>query len=186
MDYLMSIWAKMQVCLLSTWQNAGLFVVDLAESGLLARKQLAELLVCPSSPLADEVFAGSLVIQIPTPHELKTASKESLATMRKFMAGSYAYRFGYRDENGRYRQVKFEGRSDAPMLADAPSISVAGFQSPNHGGCGQNVVFQDLSGRHFNQCTAGEHADHLFLNEDHEHAAGRHARDVVLGRSEAA
>jgi len=166
-------------------ENAGSFVVDLAESGILARKELAELLVCPSSPLADEVFAGRVVVQIPTPQGLKTASKESLATMRKFMAGSYAYRFGYRDESGRYCQIKFEGRSDAPMLADAPCISVAGFQSPNHGGCGQNVVFQDLSGRLFDRCTAGENADHLFLNEDREHAAGRHARDVVLGRSEA-
>jgi len=166
-------------------ENAGSFVVDLAESGMLTRKQMAELLVCPSSPLADEVFAGRVMIQIPTPQSLKTASKESLASMRKFMAGSYAYRFGYRDEQGRYRQIKFEGRADAPMLADAPNISVAGFQSPNHGGCGQNVVFQDLSARYFDRCSAGKHTDHLFLNEDRQHAAGRHARDVVLGRSEA-
>jgi len=166
-------------------ENAGSFVVDLAESRILTREQLGDLLVCPSSPLADEVFAGNVVIRIPTPQALQTAQEKSLATLRKFMSGSYAYRFGYFDRSGRYRQVKFEGRSDAPMLADAPSVSVAGFQSPNHGGCGQNVIFQDLSSRYFYRCTAGVNADHLFLNEDHRHAAGRNAHDIVLGRSEA-
>jgi len=166
-------------------ENAGSFAVDLAESQLLSRKQLVELLVCPSSPLADEVFAGTVVIRIPTPKELQTASADSLAVLRKFMSGSYAYRFGYFDPNGRYCQVKFEGRSDAPMLADAPSASVAGFQSPNHGGCGQNVIFQDLSSRYFSQCVSGNNADHLFLNDDLRPAAGRSIRDVVLGRSEA-
>jgi len=166
-------------------ENAGSFVIDLAESQLLTREQLVELLVCPSSPLADEVFAGMVVIRIPTPQALRTAQEKSLDTLLKFMAGSYAYRFGYHDQSGQYRQVKFEGRSDAPMLADAPSVSVAGFQSPNHGGCGQNVIFQDLSSRYFQQCTAGENADHLFLNEAHRHAAGRNAHDIVLGRSEA-
>ncbi len=166
-------------------ENAGSFVVDLAESGILDREQLAALLVCPSSPLADDVFAGRLLVRIPTSQELNSASGASLARMRQWMSGSYAYRLGYRDAQGQYRQVKFTGRANAPMLADAPCFSVAGFQSPNHGGRGQNVVFQDLSSRYFQSCVSDNRADHLFLNDAQEHAAGRHARDVVLGRSEA-
>jgi len=165
-------------------ENAGSFVIDLAESHILSREQLVELLVCPSSPLADKVFAGSVVIRIPTQQVLQTVSDNSLALLLKFMAGSYAYRFGYHDQDGQYRQVKFEGRSNAPMLADAPCISVAGFQSPNHDSCGQNVVFQDLSIRYFKQCSPDANTN-FFLNDNQQHAAGRHIRDVVLGRSEA-
>jgi len=165
-------------------ENAGIFVIDLFESGMLDKKQLAELLVCPSSPLADEVFAKRTVMQIPTRQELGAASGKSLDRMRKFMAGSYAYRLGYLNERGEYQRVKFVGRGDAPMLADAPSFSVAGFQSANHGGCGQNVIFQDLSSRYCNQCVTEGSDDHLFLNADGKQAAGRHAMDVVLGRSE--
>ena len=166
-------------------ENAGIFVVDLAESGLLSREQLAELLICPSSPLAADVFAGNIVIQIPSREDLGRVPKESLELIQKWMSGSYAYRIGFFDQQGRYCRVKFERRADSPVLADAPSSAVAGFRSPNHGGCGQNVVFQDLSVRYFQQCLADGKRDHLFLNEELKHAAGRHAQDVVLARSEA-
>ncbi len=165
-------------------ENAGSFVLDLAESNLLSREALYELLVCPSSPLADAVFAGSARIHIPTQQQLDQASPEMLALVRKWMAGSYAFRIGYRDKRGRYRHVEFSNSPNAPMLADAPSISVAGFQSPNHGCAGQFVVFQDLSVRYFKQCSPNENTN-FFLNDDHQHAAGRHIRDVVLARSEA-
>ena len=165
-------------------ENAGIFVVKLADSGIMDRKQLAELLVCPSSSLAEEVFAGHAKIQIPTQEKLNQMPEEMLARIRQHMAGSYAYRLGYRDQQGNYHQVRFVRLNTAPMLADTPSFSVAGFQSANHGGCGQNVLSQDLSIRHVKICLTQDDIDHLYLNEDHQHAAGRHAHDVVLGRSE--
>ncbi len=166
-------------------QNAGIFVVELAEGSRLSRKQLAELLVCPGSQLADDVFSGKIVMHIPTRDELNAATEQQLLELQKHMSGSFAYQFGYVDAKGNYCHMKFVGRSDAPMLADAPSYSVEGFQSANHGGCGQNVIFQDLSSRYCSQCVYENGDKHLFLNTAGQHAAGRTPLDYVLGRSEA-
>lgn len=166
-------------------QNAGMFVMELAEGSRLSRTQLAELLVCPGSQLADDVFSGKIVMHIPTRDELNAATEKQLLELRQHMSGSFAYQFGYVDAKGNYCRMKFVGRSDAPMLADAPSYLVEGFQSANHGGCGQNVIFQDLSSRYCNQCVCENGDKHLFLNIKGQHAAGQTHLDYVLGRSEA-
>jgi hypothetical protein len=165
-------------------ENAGMFVVELADSGVISRKDLAELLVCPNTQLAEDVNSGKLLMRVPTREELAQATPEALMVMQKYMGGSYAYQFGYIDENNHYLRVKFVGRGDVPMLADAPSYSTAGFQSANHGGCGQNVIFQDLSNRYLGSCVFRKSGDHLFLNADGQHAAGRNDHDAVLGRTE--
>ncbi len=165
-------------------ENAGIFVFKLAESGRLTRQELEDLLVCPESSLAEEVFAGRIVIRIPTRQKLTEARGAQLHELLKRMSGSYAYRLGYRDKRGAYRQPKFSGHGNSPLLADTPSFDVVGFQSANHGGCGQNVLFQDQSVRYCNECVSLQNKDHLFLNTAGEHAAGSHRDDVVLGRSE--
>lgn len=165
-------------------ENAGMFVVELAGSGIIRPKDLAELLLCPDTQLADDVFNGKVLMRVLSRDELAHVAPESLKALRTHMSGSFAYQFGYVDENGKYRQMQFVARGDAPMLADAPSFSVAGFQSANHGGCGQNVLNQDLSCRYLSLCVSSK-GDHMFLNEIGEHAAGRNAHDAVLGRSEA-
>jgi len=165
-------------------ENVGMFVVKLADHGFLTREQLARLLACPSTQLAADIFSGDVVLRVPTQQELRAATKTERESLRKNMAGSFAYRIGYVDPQGKYHQVQFVGRSNAPMMADAPSFSIVGFQSANHGGCGQNVLYQDLSVRYVQQCTQTDNEDHLYLNEDDQHAAGRHEHDIVLGRSE--
>ena len=165
-------------------ENTGSFVLELADRGLVSRERLAELLVCPSTQLADDVFDGIVIMRVPTRQELAASDAELLKEITKRMAGSYAYRVGYVDNQGKYHQVRFVGTGGQPLLSDAPSSSVPGFQSPNHGGCGQNVVSQDLSNRYHRQCMQSGSNDHFFLNEDEEHAAGRHPQDIVLGLSE--
>ncbi len=165
-------------------ENAGMFVVELADSGIIRRKDLAELLLCPNTQLADDVFHGKVLMKVLTREELGRLTPEAHKVLQMHMSGSFAYQFGYVDENGKYRRVEFVARGDVPMLADAPSFSVDGFQSANHGGCGQNVIYQDLSCSYSNQCISASH-DHLFLNANGQHAAGRNAHDAVLGRSEA-
>ena len=166
-------------------ENAGIFVVELAESGVISREDLAQLLVCPNTQLAEDVFSGKVLMKVPTREELASVTPEVLKVLQKHMAGSYAYQFGYVDENGNYQPMQFVARSDAPMLGDAPSFSVAGFQSANHDGCGQNVLYQDLSSRYCSNCVTENQGDHLYLNDQGQHAAGRSAQDAVLGRSEA-
>ena len=165
-------------------ENAGIFVIELADRGILAREQLVKLLVCPSTPLAEDVFTGKVVMRVPTRDELATASEKALQQLREQMSGNLAYRIGYLNAQGEYRHIKFVGAHSAPLLADAPSFSVAGFQSANHGGCGQNVLYQDLSVRYSRQCVGSDCEDHMYLNADNQHAAGLHPQDVVLLRSE--
>jgi hypothetical protein len=165
-------------------ENAGMFVVELASSEVIHPQIIAVRIVCPGSPLADDVFQGNVVMKVPTRAELALLNPKALKAKRMHMSGSYAYQFGYVDNQGEYRRTPFVDRGDAPMLADAPSPSVEGFQSANHGGCGQNVLNQDLSCRYFSLCIPTPD-DHPFLNEEGRHAAGRSSRDTVMGRSEA-
>jgi hypothetical protein len=146
---------------------------------------LANLLVCPSSPLAEEVFLDKTVICVPTARQLALAGPQKLLVIQRRMAGSYAYRLGY-FERGSYHHIRFTGRGDSPMLADAPAPQTDGFYSSYHGGCGPNcgehVLFQDWSVRFCQPCMLNQH---IYLNSDQQQAAGKDKGDIVLGRSEA-
>jgi hypothetical protein len=102
---------------------------------------------------------------------------------RRIMGGSYAYQLGY-VEGDRYCAIRNEGLCRKAVLADAPSDQCKNLQSANHGGCGQNVLYQDGSVCYEKKCTLSElDDDHLFLNDDGEEAAGLDRFDTVLGRS---
>jgi type II secretory pathway pseudopilin PulG len=163
--------------------NAGSFVIALADQGVISRDELVELLVCPNSQLAERVNRGCVRMRVPTRQQYVDAQGAKREFMRQFMAGDYAFSMGYRDAQGHIHQVHFVSSREIPMLADAPSASIAGFQSANHGGCGQNVLFQDLSVRYCKQCKCHKKRDHWFLNDDGQSAAGCHEGDIVLGAS---
>lgn len=167
-------------------ENAGMFVVSLSESGVISRKELTHLLVCPSTRLAKDVFSGAIVMNIPTREKLGQMDPAALAALQKVMAGSYAYQFGFVDEDKRYRKMPFVNRRDYPMLGDKPNLKSDGWQSSNHGPCGQNIVGQDGSVTFHTRCKSKKSAlGHPFLNDEGQHAAGRGSADSVLGRSEA-
>ncbi len=166
-------------------QNAGVFVMALADRGVISREELAELVVCPATPLADQVARGYVRIYIPTRAEYAAATGATGEQLRKLMSGNYASSLGWRDKSGRVSQIRFVGSPVVPMLADAPSLAVAGYKSANHDGCGQNILFQDLSCRYSRRCESAEGDDHWFLNDSGEPAAGCHSADIVLGSSEA-
>jgi hypothetical protein len=163
-------------------QNAGIWVIWLKEkSGNEA--ELVDLLVCPDSERALRVNNGCLAISIPTPIEYKSAQGARRKFMRDNMAGDYAYSMGYRDKQGALHQVSFTGSRYLPLFADAPSPAIAGYQSANHGGCGQNVLYQDMSVKHCRQCKCQKNRDHLYLNDEGRPEAGCHKADIVLGPS---
>ncbi len=166
-------------------QNAGFFVVELFESGILSREELAELVVCPATPLAEKIASGHIRIYIPNRQEYLATDGAAGNLLRKLMAGDYAYNLGYRDKLGNIQQIRFVGSSEVPLLSDAPSLAIAGYQSANHGGCGQNVLFQDLSCRYIQCIRTQSQKDHWYLNDDGEPAAGCRASDIVLAPSEA-
>ena len=166
-------------------ENAGSFSLQLVESGIITREQLVELLVCPSTQLAEDIFSGKVVLRLPTRRELRIANGEELLSLLETMGGSFAYRIGYFDEQGNFHQIEFSGSSNEPIMADKPSFNVVGFQSDHHKNCGQNVLFQDQSVRYVLICLQNENDEHWFLNADGEHAAGKSEYDIVMARSEA-
>lgn len=166
-------------------QNAGLFMVNLANTGAITRERLGQLLVCPASELAEEVSSRQITVIVPTHKQIQLAQGIKLQQLQKHMSGSFAIRVGFIDQQGNYRHIKFTNSSEAPMFADAPSYEVPGFLSGNHGGHGQNVSYQDGSVRFRKQCVGSSCNDHLFLNVKDQHAPGYNLQDVVLLRSEA-
>ena len=162
-------------------ENAGIFVNKLAERGMIPPDRLAELVICPASPRAERISTGDdVMFHIPSRHQINSSNGQALRILRQQMAGIYAYRLGYNDR-GIYRYVQFVGRSDEPMLADAPGPQTDGFYSSNHGCCGQNVIFQDLSLMFLTRCMAEGSEDNIFLNAEGRQAAGCHRDDIVLG-----
>jgi hypothetical protein len=164
-------------------QNAGRYALALAGSGLIDPMQLAQYRVCPDSDFAEQIAAGLAPLRIPTQAEIDSARGEQLSQMLQWMGGSYAFILGYRDQRGVYHQIPFTGKAYLPMLADAPRLSGAGVRSVSHGGCGQYVVFQDLSVRYRANCDLSANRDNIFLNFDGQHAAGCERGDIVLGLS---
>lgn len=163
-------------------ENAGMYALKLVESGFLTSEQLV---VCPSTKLAEDIYRGVVVMRIPTRRELATTTGTKLNLLLKIMGGSFAYRVGYVDQNGIYRQVKYSGRSNVPIMADKPNSENYGYQSDHHDLCGQNVLFQDQSVRFIQLCIQVNRDKHWFLNEDNQPAAGKHKNDIVMISSEA-
>jgi len=161
-------------------QAAGEYTLALVESGLITRDALRDALLCPESQLAQEVSAGRVVVYLPTREELRAARDEMLTQIRKSMGGSYAYQIGYRDQNSVYRQRVFTSDQRSPLLSDAPIVSVGGVRSKNHGGDGQNVLYESGGVRFRRNCVMTPTRDHLFLNALNQQAAGLGEDDFVL------
>jgi hypothetical protein len=166
-------------------ENAGVFTVRLVQKGLADDKELARLLVCPSTSLAGQIASGHVTIWIPSESQLRSLQGPALAEAQQRMGGSYAYRIGY-VHNGRYNDIRNQSNAYAPLLADAPSLDPNDdFKSRNHRGLGQNVLFQDLRVRYVVDTLAPDQQDHLYLNDENLPIAGRRPDDTVLSRSEA-
>lgn len=98
----------------------------------------------------------------------------------------YSYSLGYVDKD-----VYFPAQLDAdqhlnsllPLMADCPPRDQGPGNSRNHGGGGQNVLFQDGHVKFTTARNIGPDGDDIFLNKANKVAAGRDRRDVVLGHS---
>lgn len=154
---------------------AGVYAVRLSEGGYVPD---GASFICPSSPLAENPDMSL----VPTSAELDAAMDAELARLQQFMGGSYGYNLGYVDR-GIYRSVKNRHRSTYAILADSPSLDRESRKSDNHGGCGQNVLYEDGQVRYLTQCTVSGCRDHIFLNDNGITAAGNHADDAVIGPS---
>ncbi|MBN2578958.1 MAG: hypothetical protein JXB10_08200 [Pirellulales bacterium] len=137
--------------------------------------------VCPGSQLA----AQRSSFHVPTYRELELSPPVTLARFRPTMGGSYGYNLGY-VHNGAYQPTKNLYRPNYAILADAPNLDASGRQSLNHGGRGQNVLFEDGHVRFLSTTKTPATGDDIFANDAGQVAAGLSPDDAVLGASGAA
>jgi hypothetical protein len=134
------------------------------------------LLICPDSSLA-----GRQDYNVPTPQQLETAEGPHLVRLQRLSGGSYGYTLGY-VVDGRYQPTKNLQRKTFALMADAPGDAEP-FNTLNHEGHGQNVLFEDEHLQYLTTCKAHGCNDHIFLNDEGEQAPGMHANDAVIGGS---
>lgn len=154
---------------------AGIYAPTLLSDNLLAD---GKWVVCPGSELA-----GQGRFRVPLLDEFQSASQEQIDEFRQRMGGSYGYCLGYM-RDGVYHATKDLNRSRFALMADAPS-DLAGYQSLNHSGRGQNVLFEDLRVQ-FLTSSRPYDADDFYANDYGLVAAGAHMNDSVIGSSSSA
>ncbi|MBN1852322.1 MAG: hypothetical protein JW829_06345 [Pirellulales bacterium] len=157
----------------------GIYSVQLADAGLMDREELIQYILCPASQLAVDFHNQIIQVRIPTRDELLAADGRRLDWFRNVIGGSYAYRIGYL-QGHQYNTIRIRQTGRVPLMADAPSLHLADFQSANHAGCGQNVLFDDGHVRFLAHCSAPDPEDQLFKNRNGLRAAGCDASDTVL------
>lgn len=153
--------------------GAGIYGPLLVEAGMISDSSLT---VCPSSELARQRF------NMPTLEEIDSSLGARLEDLRRRMGGSYGYNLGYFSDDI-HHAPRHEGRPTFAIMADAPSEHLTGRQSSNHGGRGQNVLFDDWHVRYLVECKAQGCGDALYLNRAGHPAAGLGPDDAVLGSS---
>lgn len=120
--------------------------------------------------------------------QLRAMDLETFLQYAPELNPSYGYSLGFVNETGGYqapRRAQNGLRGLMPLMADAPLCDGGPGNSPNHGGRGQNVLFQDGHVKFLNTRLAGFDRDDIYLNKDRKVGAGRDPLDAVLGCSAA-
>ncbi|NLY01325.1 MAG: hypothetical protein GXY83_34980 [Rhodopirellula sp.] len=154
---------------------AGVYAPVLLEGGFL---DSSTRVVCPASTLAeDREFAVPALEQLQ-----KAAVAEDLTRLQRQLGGSYGYTLGYRVD-GRYRPTRNLHRPRFAVMADAPSYDLPDLASLNHGGLGQNFLFEDGHIEFLPSPQPAGLGDDFFTNDTGLVAAGLHRDDAVVGSS---
>lgn len=150
--------------------SPSVFATTLNGTGFVSGSQA---FFCPSSEQACE-----RTFDIPTVEELKNATKQQLAELHRRLGGSYSSTYGY-VEDGRYHGTRNLGRTHFALVADSPCPELDERQSANHGGRGQNVLFEDGHVSFLANCRCDE-GDDIYRNDSGLVAAGTHVDDSVI------
>ena len=114
--------------------------------------------------------------------KLESATQQELAPILPTLGGDYGYGMGY-TEDGQYHDNRNLQRRGYALMADAPSPDRPGYQSDNHGGRGQNTLFEDMHVQFLTTPRPVDLGDDVFVNEQGVVAAGSHRDDAVIGPS---
>ncbi len=153
---------------------AGIYAPILAQDGYLTRPGTV---LCPDSAQAREQS-----FRVPSLNELQSAVGQRLSRIQQTMGGSYGYCLGYFD-HGVYHPTQNLYRDYFAIMADSPSLDRPNRQSDNHGGIGQNVLFEDSHVGFFCTTRLGGGNDDIFANDNDEVAPGLNRDDSVIASS---
>lgn len=146
---------------------AGKYGPELVSGNLLEPRNL----ICPNSPLYEEGWK-----HLPNKEELVQFASLSEAK-QKALEQAYGYTLGFQQNGKHYTRIN-DGDPHYAVVADAPSYSDKDFRSFNHGGCGQNVLFEDGHVRYVNGCRYND--DHIYTNHEGKIDLGLNANDAVI------
>ena len=152
---------------------AGIYAPLLLDAGYLTDERQ---IICPSSALAQQTENWELS----SLDEIDGASGQTLLLIQRSIGGSYGYSLGV-VVNGLYRAPKNLGRSHFALMADAPSLQLAEYRSTNHGGRGNNILYEDGHTQYVvESCVEG---DNPFVNRLGWREAGVDIDDAVVAPS---
>ncbi len=167
--------------------NEGEFVAIPPSGNLAASGCYAPILKDAGLVEEDSIFSCAGIaatdspVHIPSRNQIEAAKhQQEIANFQKKMGGHYGYTIGYCEGN-KYVTPRYMGRSNVVLLADQPSVDLAGHRSANHNGRGQNCLFED--GRVLFVKGHSYAGDALFLNDYGIVAPGSNARDNVIAPS---
>ncbi len=131
-------------------------------------------MVCPSGPQA-----GDRPPPIALPERLRELQWEQLSKLISRLNG-YGYTIGFRDGNNLVLQ-RNEHRKDFALASDTPGKGQTDgpANSPNHGGTGQNVLFEDGHVKYLNSAKT-DGGDDIFRNAAGQVAPGVDKDDAVI------
>jgi hypothetical protein len=170
-------------------ETAGMFAARLVGEGYIEPEELAVLVICPSSQIANEIRAGRLVIRIPTREAIRSMTADQQQLAFAGVSPSYGYRLPY--WNGSEYVDAFHSQGDRPTF-DPVFGDFADSDSPTAGGARHRGSVIQLIGRNgaVTSFAAGNPPAYLsdsdlFKNKIGVVAAGIGADDIVLATSNA-
>ena len=149
---------------------AGIYAPVLLDAGYLTDETR---IICPSSTLVQQTVGW----EVPSLEEIDQASGRTLILIQRSIGGSYGYNLGVVID-GRHRAPRNLGRTYFALMADAPSLQGVGSRGVNHGGNGDNILYEDGHIRYVVEHRAG--GDDPFVNRLGWTEAGVDANDAVV------
>jgi hypothetical protein len=154
--------------------SSAAFAPQMVAAGLMPDTRV---LRCPESP-----HNSGKPLAVPTLAQIERAVGKQLQRFHNAMGGDYRGALGYMDDQNQYHPVRHASRPYFALVSDAPSVGRGDHQSGNHGGSGQNVLFEDGHVEFLKtcRCMPAEHPDDIFKNSDGLVAPGHSPDDSVI------
>lgn len=133
--------------------------------------------LCPGDPRLQPAN-----FRVPSAQEVTAKQGNDLAQAQASMGGSYGVTFGHL-EGEKYCPTRDLGRECFALVSDLPSPNQPGHQSQNHGGEGQNTLFEDGHVKFLKSCKCpiDTKGDDIFANDAGLLGPGMHLQDSVIG-----